>query len=113
MFIGQLANVSNREDMQLLFEIQDEDTGDAVDLSSASVVLRVNDENGYTKIDASTDNGKISLSSSTVMQLLIPRSDMTTLDPGNYDVGMTITNEGITRSVIVASMTVVDGVVPQ
>lgn len=112
MFKGQIAEVSNREDVELLYAIVDEDTGDQVDLTSADIVIEISDQDGCVRWDGSTDDGDVTLSESTVMRILIPRASMTALCAGTYVVGMTVTNGGLTKSVIVGTLAVLNGAVP-
>jgi hypothetical protein len=113
MFRGQVADVSNREDVELLYAIVDEDTGDEADLTSAAIFVEVQDQNGCVIWDGSIADGDVTLSESTVMRILIPRISMMSFCAGAYVVGMTVTNGGLTKQAIVGSLSVVDGAVPK
>jgi len=113
MFRGQVADVSNREDVELFYAIVDEDTEDEIDLTSAAIVVEIQDQDGCVRWDGSIADGDVTLSEPTVMRIFIPRASMTNICAGTYLVGMTVTNGGITKSVIVGTMPVVDGAVPQ
>src|SRR3954466_13667455 len=113
MFRGQIAEVSNREDVELLYAIVDEDTAEEIDLTSADIVVEIQDQDGCVRWDGSIADGDITLSEDTVMRILIPRASMLNLCAGTYNFGMTVTNGGLTKSAIVGTLAVVNGAVPQ
>lgn len=113
MFTGQVGEESNRADVEWLFSIVDEDTGDEADLTSAAIVVEVSEPEGCMRWTGSIASGDIILAEPTTMRILIPRASMLNLCAGTYIVGMTVTNAGLTKSVIVGSMAVVNGAVPQ
>lgn len=113
MFKGQVEEVSNREDVELLYSIVDADTGDEIDLSSSTIYVELQDSCGGVMWGGSIADGDVTLPSTTVMRILIPRTSMVNFDPGIYKFGMTITNGGLTKSAIVGTIAVLDGAVPQ
>ena len=111
MFRGQIADVSNREDVELLLAVVDDDTGEETDLSSAAIIAEVSDKSGCVLWSGSIADGDITLSQDTVMRILIPRASMVDLCAGTYNFGMTVTNGGLTKSAIVGTLAVANGAV--
>jgi hypothetical protein len=110
MFTGQIAEISNREDFEILYEALDDDTNEAINLASAAIDFEIRDQ-GCRRIVASIENGKITLVEPSVFRTFIGKEEIKCLCAGTYEVGVTIENAGITRSLIVGSISVVDGVV--
>jgi hypothetical protein len=114
MFTGQVAAVSNRQDLELLYDIMDDDTGEAIDLTSSTLVFDICDQGCCSpRISATTDNGKITLIGSTVFRVFIPLAEMTGLCAGTYGIGCTVENEDQTESIIVGDIAILDGNVPR
>jgi hypothetical protein len=111
MFRGQVGDVSNREDVELIYAIVDEDTGEQVTLTDADIFVEISDRNGSVRWSGSIADGDVTLSESTVMRILIPRASMVDLCAGIYNFGMTVTNGGLTKSAIVGTLAVSDGAV--
>lgn len=79
------VETSNR-DWTWQFSCTDEETGDAIDFTGATIVIGINDASDIEVISASTDDGKITLVDSGVIQLAIPYSE-TNLEAGSYTIG--------------------------
>lgn len=109
MYQGSLPATSNREDFEAIFQLVDEDTGDLIDLTSASIEFDISEPGCRPLITATTDNGKITLVEDTTFRVAIPRSEMANLCAGQYDVGAMIENAGETRSFIIGALPVLDG----
>ena len=110
MFTGQVAAVSNRQDLELVYDIMDEDAGEAIDLTSSTLVFDICDLGCSTpRITATTDNGKITLISSTVFRVFVPKAEMECLCAGTYGVGCTVENASQTESIIVGDIAILDG----
>jgi hypothetical protein len=113
MFTGQAAVFSNREDWTFTpYSIEDDSTGELVDLTSASIIVEISDQNGCQLITGSIDDGKILLVASDTFQIKIPRSSVTNLCAGTYGIGVNVTNAGETISLIVGTISVLNGRVP-
>lgn len=94
----------------MIFDIVDDDTGEAVDLTTATLVFDICDPGCCSpRISASTDNGMITLTGSTVFRVFIPLASMECLCAGTYDVGATVKNAGQTESLIIGSIAILDG----
>jgi hypothetical protein len=79
------AETSNR-DWNYQFEVDDEDTGEPIDLTGAFIAIAITDSDGCQKIYATTDNGMIAIVSIGVITLTIPYSK-TDLCAGTYEIG--------------------------
>lgn len=109
MYQGSLPATSNREDFEAIFQLVDEDTGDLISLTSASIEFDISEPGCRPIITATTNNGKITLVEDTTFRVAIARSEMESLCAGLYDVGATVENEGETRSFLIGSLPVLDG----
>lgn len=106
-----LARVSNRADWSDVIELSDADTGEAIDLSAADIVVEVADDCGRRVLSATTGNGKVVVISAGTAQFSFDRSEMVSLCPGIYRVGGTVTIDGETEQLFFGAVPVVDGVV--
>ena len=113
MYQGSLPATSNREDFEAIFQLVDEDTGDLIDLSAATIVAQVSDQDGCQRILLGTASGEITLPENDTFRILIPRASMACLCAGQYRVGLTVENEGQTTSFIIGTLPVLDGNVPR
>ena len=121
MYAGPLDPVSNRQDWQFIRQVVDDNTGDPVDLSAASVTFevraRADDQHANAQgspnatLSATTANGKILIVDNGTFRVWFPLADMQALAPGYYDAGCTITVNGITEQLLSATLPVVDGIV--
>lgn len=109
MYQGSLPATSNREDFEAIFQLVDEDTGDLIDLTSATIEFDISEPGCTPLITATTDNGKITLVEDTTFRVAIARSEMACLCAGQYDVGATVENAGETRSFLIGALPVLDG----
>lgn len=113
MFHGSLPEASNREDYPYIGQIIDDDTDGPIDLSAATIVAQVSDQEGCRRILLGTATGEITLPEPTTFRILIPRSLMTNLCAGQYQIGLTVENAGLTTSFIIGTLPVLDGIVPR
>ena len=109
MYQGSLPATSNREDFEAIYQLVDEDTGDPIDLTAATIEFDISEPGCRPLITATTDNGKITLVEDTTFRVAIPRSEMANLCAGQHDVGATIEHAGETRSSIIGALPVLDG----
>lgn len=109
MYHGSLPATSNREDFEAIFQLVDEDTGDLIDLSAATIEFDISEHGCRPLITATTANGKITLIETTTFRVAIPRAEMANLCAGQYDVGATVENSGETRSFLIGALPVLDG----
>lgn len=130
MYIGTLGEFTNREDWQFRpMDIVDDDTGDQIDLTTATITVgiyaRPTGPTGGAFTDAyydswasdcavltgSTDDGTITLLDNYTFQILFTRDRILNYF-GTFNVGVTVQNAGITKSFVAGSISVVQGYVP-
>lgn len=104
----QMAETSHR-DWVWQFEIDDEDTGEPIDLTDATIAIAINDADGCQLILASTGNGKIVVVDTGVVQMTIPYSE-TGLCAGSYDIGGYYQLNGDTPDLFEGSVSVRKGI---
>jgi len=114
MYQGTLSPTTTQEDWKLIVEIDDEDTGEALDLTGATIVFEVRDPKSRgIVLSATSNNGKILILDTSIFQVLFVRSEMLGLVAQNYEVGCVLTVNGETKQYIIGSVPVLDGVVTQ
>lgn len=100
---------SNRADF--LESYQWLEDGSPVTLTGATIVFCVrNKESESAEIDASTTDGKITISTTT-FTIALDKDEFSDLDAGTYDVGCTITLDDFTEQAFVGTFIIYDGVV--
>lgn len=107
MYTGSLKPTTNRQTWSEIFELFDDETNEAIDLTGATVVMQFREQNCCTpRVSASitiVDTGKF--------EARIELDTMRSLCPQTYDVGCTIERDGETVEIFVGTIAVVDGVV--
>jgi len=112
MYIGPLDPASNRADFDLTIQTLDDDTGELIDLTGASIVFEFrNPLDCTTLLSATTDNSKVSITDTGTFTASFTRDDMATLCAGTLDVGCTISINGKTYQDIIGTIPIKDGVV--
>ena len=113
MYVGQLGAFTNREDWQFpVMDLVDDDTGDAIDLTAATISFGIYDSDGCLITSGETGDTTISLTSDTTFQILIPRTSVTNLCAGTYRMGITVENASQTTSLFTGTVSVTEGNVP-
>jgi hypothetical protein len=102
-----LSETSHR-DWVYDFSVEDEDTGDAIDLTGAFIAIAITDADGCQRIYATTDNGKITIPSLGVVTLTILYSE-TNLCAGTYGIGGYYQLNGETLDLLEGSIAVRTG----
>jgi len=84
-----------------------------IDLSACSLVFVIRDRNGKV-LEASTDNGKLTIVGLGTFRWFFTLQDMQGLCAAQCDTGLTLTNDDGTQTVqlSVGPLNIVDGVVP-
>lgn len=113
MYSGPLLPVSNQANWTYRDEATDEETGDPVDLTGASITFEVRDSSNCIVLSASTSNGKITIVDTGVFEVAFTRAEMQQVEAGTYDVGCVITINGATPQFLIGTLPVLDGVVSQ
>lgn len=111
MYVTSLPPISNRSDWIQPFEIDDADTDDPIDLSTANIILEVRDQDGITVLSGTTGNGKILIIDTGVFQATFLRTEMTGLSAGLYDIGCTIGLQDSVYQLLIGELPIIDGVV--
>lgn len=114
MYVGSFPPVSTRADLTLTFSVEDDDTGDAVDLTGALIVIEARyPRSSSIAFTATTSNGKVTITDTGEFRLDIAAAEMSALPSGTYDIGCTIARDGETRQLVIGTLPVLDGVVTQ
>ncbi len=118
MYTGNIAAASNRADFTFTTELVDPDTGDAVDLTGATITVAIREQNAQQAcLTASTGNGKVTINSPATDGAFVTAfspADMKTLRAGQYDIGiLALLNTGITYQVLAGNLPIIDGVIDQ
>lgn len=110
MYTGSLGAISNREDWIGTSPLIDDDN-EEVDLTTASFEMFVCRDGcpETALLTASTDNGKITLPTSTTFQWAFTPDDMGTLCAGTYLVFLRVTIDSVTTQILSCSVPVFEG----
>lgn len=110
MYDGSLGKFSNREDWIIQSPLIDDD-GEEVTLTDADFVCYVckHKQPERAVLTGSTDNGKITLPTSTSFQIHFTPEDVSDLCVGQYDIFLRVTIDDVTTQVLEASITVTEG----
>lgn len=100
--------VSNRDWGPFQIICEDEDTGELIDFTGATIAIAINDADGCQRILATNGNGKISVPSTGVIEIFIPASE-TNVGPGTYGIGGYYQLNGFTPDLIGGSISVTEG----
>lgn len=113
MYEVNLKPVSNRADWIETVELVNDDTDEVIrDLSGVTAKLDIRSRfNRCTHLTATTENGKISILPLGVIQWRFSPDEMRRLEEDTYEIGLTITRDGITEQELIGTLPVIDGVV--
>lgn len=105
--------VSNREDWTIQFYAEDEDTGEAIDFSTATeITFTLRDKSWCQRISATMSGGEVTTPTTGLVEIAIPQSDMQNLCAGDYPIGCTYELNSVTAQLFVGSAQIYDGIVP-
>lgn len=113
MFVGTLAPVSNRAHWIDCLQLLDEDDpSEGVDIDDATAItLEVRGPRSHTiALTGTLANGVIAHVDTGVIQWTFTATQMSELDPGDYDVGLTIVMDSITTQLLIGTLPVLDGI---
>ena len=105
---------SNRESWTFVGIITDLDDN-PIDISSCSMEFAIREKNHRgPRLQASTDNGKLTVVNMGTFQWFFTRDEMGSLCPETYETGFTLTNDDGTQTVqlSVGPLPIIDGIVP-
>lgn len=111
MLTGSLDPITNREDWTETIIVSDQN-GSPIDISSSEIVVAIKDrERRCVALSGSKSDGTIAVHALGTFSWTFPASRTRALMAGTYDVGCTITTNGVTSQLLVGSLPVIDGVV--
>jgi hypothetical protein len=104
---------SNRASWVYVGEITDL-SDNPIDLTATPLVFQIADKRGYGVLEASTDNGKITIIGPGLFRVFFSVQDMRTLRLGTYNTGLTLTSSDGTQTeqLAIGPLPIVDGIVP-
>lgn len=102
-------DASNKADFVVDFSATDAETGDDIDFTGASVMIRVAREDCGPVITATIGSG-ITQPTGLVLELTITAAQMASLRPGSYRIGGVYNLSGSTIQLFVGDFVVYDGI---
>lgn len=110
MYTGSLAAVSNREDWIAISPLIDEDNAE-VTLTGATIEMFICEQGvpDSALLEGSTDDGKITLPTTTTFQWAFTPDDMSVLYAGTYDVFLRVTIAGVVTQILACTVPIVEG----
>ena len=111
MYLGSLPAVSNKATYEQSFQINDDDTGDLIDLTGAAITFEIRDAKTRRSMLIGTVGSGITVLGTGVFAVTFAADRMRGLDGADYDVGCTITLDGETTQFITGTLPVLDGIV--
>lgn len=111
MYQGHLGEISNRAVWEPVFDIVDDDTGEAVDLSSATEILfEIKSPRGVgAVVQASLANGKVTLLDNYNIKVSFAAGDLSNLFPGQYRAALSFTLDDKKHDPMLAQITILQG----
>lgn len=106
------AETTNRQDWIFFLQAVDADTGEDVDLTGALIVVAVADQDGCQRLYGSTDDGIVTLPTTSVIKVWFVNASMKALCAATYLIGVTITINGETVEPLTGSVNITGGIVP-
>jgi hypothetical protein len=110
MAITLSSSTANNADWKTQFQFTDADTGDLIDFTGATIEVEVRDFDGCLRIEATTDNGLITIQSAGIFEVDVPAETMTDLCPGTYQIGGVYSLNDETISLFTGSLAIISGV---
>lgn len=110
MYGGTLGVISAKAGWTETLDIRDEETGEPIDLTGCTVTVTIEDGlcNG-TSVVGGTTTGQVTLPSLGLIEIVLPPSSFTNLDPGPCRVGITVSRDGETTQLLMATLVVEEG----
>jgi hypothetical protein len=110
MAITLSSSTTNNADWKTQFQFTDAETGDLIDFTGATIEVEVRDFDGCLRIEASTDNGLITIQGAGIFELDVPAATMAGLCTGTYQIGGVYSLNDETISLFTGSLSIVSGV---
>lgn len=108
MLVATFPPASNRADWIETVAFVDPETDDLIDLSGATIAVTLNEMDGCPRLTAAAQ-----IITTGVAQFIFTRDQMMTLCAGPYSVGATLERDGATVQVVIATVPVMNGLVPK
>lgn len=109
MYGGSLGQISNRATWQNGFEIIDAETDDLMDLTGASITMKVAREPGQSVVlTGSTGGGELTIPALGQVDFRFEASQMTNLCPGTYSASVLIERSGDTDQLFLGTVAVLE-----
>lgn len=110
MKTGSLDPVSNRQSFQLIRQIIDTATGEAIDLTGAVIVFEITRQGECSPVlSATTANGKITFPDDYTYEIDFTVDEMRGLCPQTYNVGLTFERDDETTEILIGTLPVLSG----
>lgn len=106
--IQTALEASNKEDWTIQFSATDEETGEDIDFTGATMALKVVDEDGVSILDASTADATITITTTTV-EAAFTSTQMSALDAKTYQVGCVYLLNSSTNQLFVGYANIYEG----
>ena len=101
---------SNKEDWMIQFSATDEDTGNPIDFTGATISFALREQDNWTRITASTTDGTITQPVAGTVEIAIPESAMQQLCPGSYQFGCIYELNSVTAQLFTGVVAIYDGI---
>jgi hypothetical protein len=85
-------------------------TFDLIDFTGVSIDVQIRDADDCMRIQATTDNGKITIVDVGRLEIIVAESEMSNLCPGTYRIGGRFTVSESVVSLFTGSLSIIDGV---
>lgn len=105
--------VSNRADWIETIELINDDTNEVItDFTGVSVYIAIRSRDPFQiYLSGSSEDGHIEFVPGGIIQWRFTVAEMNTLPRATYEVGITVTRDGIVEQELIGSLPVLDGVV--
>lgn len=113
MYEAQMPPVSNRADWIETIELINDDTNEVItDFTDTSVYIAIRSRDPFQiYLAGSSDDGHIEFVPGGIIQWRFTMQEMRTLPAATYELGITVTRDGIVEQELIGSLPVLDGVV--
>lgn len=113
MFTGTLPPVSNKADWIETYELYDDETGEALDISDAEeITVAIRDPASKSvELTATLGADTIEHIETGVIRWTFTAAQMRALCPKTYEIGMTMLKDDVTTQILIGALPVADGIV--
>jgi hypothetical protein len=112
MYQGTFDPVSNRADWYGTLQLVNDDTGEVItDLTGVGLTLEVRKDRCGPILTATVDNGKVEDIGGGVFQWHFTASEMGVMCAETYQIGITMTRDGVIEQEVIGVLPIIDGIV--